>query len=167
LPTASFWNKVKLWRVSFSAPKLVVLFHGLSDAHGDLLRGLQVVETAAAITTSLLGDKLEGKLSSSILARDSPVPCSTVSKDMDTYVRKVPLGVCASVAPFNFPAYVESNSMFTSNPPRSMIPLWTVPLAVATGNTLVLKPSERDPGAAMMIAELCQRAGSEITLSNL
>ena len=40
-----------------------------------------------------------------------------------------------------------------------MIPLWTIPVALATGNTLVLKPSERDPGAAMMIAELCQRAG--------
>ncbi|KAG8713357.1 Methylmalonate-semialdehyde dehydrogenase [acylating] mitochondrial [Ceratobasidium sp. 394] len=63
---------------------------------------------------------------------------------MDTQVRKVPLGVCASVAPFNFPA---------------MIPLWTIPMAVATGNTLVLKPSERDPGAAMIIAELCARAG--------
>lgn len=49
-----------------------------------------------------------------------------------------------SIAPFNFPA---------------MIPLWTIPLATATGNTLILKPSERDPGAAMMIAELCARAG--------
>ncbi|EAU92693.2 methylmalonate-semialdehyde dehydrogenase [Coprinopsis cinerea okayama7 len=97
-----------------------------ADAHGDLLRGLQVVETAAGITSNLLGDKLE------------------VTKDMDTYVRRVPLGVCASVAPFNFPA---------------MIPLWTIPLAAVTGNTLVLKPSERDPGAAMMIAELCQQAG--------
>jgi malonate-semialdehyde dehydrogenase (acetylating) / methylmalonate-semialdehyde dehydrogenase len=63
---------------------------------------------------------------------------------MDTYTRRVPLGVCASVAPFNFPA---------------MIPLWTIPMAAATGNTLIVKPSERDPGAAMMIAELCQRAG--------
>ena len=63
---------------------------------------------------------------------------------MDTYARKVPLGVCASIAPFNFPA---------------MIPLWTIPMAAVTGNTLVLKPSERDPGAAMIIAELCQRAG--------
>jgi malonate-semialdehyde dehydrogenase (acetylating)/methylmalonate-semialdehyde dehydrogenase len=43
-----------------------------------------------------------------------------------------------------------------------MIPLWTIPLAVATGNTLILKPSERDPGAAMIIAELCQRAGCEM-----
>lgn len=41
----------------------------------------------------------------------------------------------------------------------SMIPLWTIPTALATGNTLIVKPSERDPGAAMMIAELCQRAG--------
>lgn len=43
--------------------------------------------------------------------------------------------------------------------PRSMIPLWSIPMALTTGNTLILKPSERDPGAAMMIAELCQRAG--------
>lgn len=42
---------------------------------------------------------------------------------------------------------------------RSMIPLWTIPVAAVTGNTLILKPSERDPGAAMMIAELCQKAG--------
>lgn len=41
----------------------------------------------------------------------------------------------------------------------SMIPLWTIPMAVVTGNTLIVKPSERDPGAAMIIAELCQRAG--------
>ncbi|CAE6414059.1 unnamed protein product [Rhizoctonia solani] len=83
---------------------------------GDVTRGLQVVESACAITSNLLGDKLE------------------VSKDMDTETRRLPLGVCASVAPFNFPA---------------MIPLWSIPMAVATGNTLVLKPSERDPGAAM------------------
>ncbi|KAH7885919.1 methylmalonate-semialdehyde dehydrogenase [Phlebopus sp. FC_14] len=107
---------------------IIVLEQGktFSDAHGDVLRGLQVVETAIGITSTLLGDKIE------------------VSKDMDTEVRKVPLGVCASIAPFNFPA---------------MIPLWTIPMAVVTGNTLILKPSERDPGAAMIIAELCERAG--------
>ncbi|KAG8773089.1 hypothetical protein FRC12_002724 [Ceratobasidium sp. 428] len=111
-----------------SIAQSIVLEQGktLGDAQGDVTRGLQVVESACAITSNLLGDKLE------------------VSKDMDTQVRKVPLGVCASVAPFNFPA---------------MIPLWTIPMAVATGNTLVLKPSERDPGAAMIIAELCERAG--------
>jgi malonate-semialdehyde dehydrogenase (acetylating)/methylmalonate-semialdehyde dehydrogenase len=98
----------------------------LADAHGDVLRGLQVVETAIGITSTLIGDKIE------------------VSKDMDTEVRKVSLGVCASIAPFNFPA---------------MIPLWTIPMATVTGNTLILKPSERDPGAAMIIAELCERAG--------
>ncbi|KAF9462086.1 methylmalonate-semialdehyde dehydrogenase [Collybia nuda] len=106
----------------------IVLEQGktIADAHGDLLRGLQVVETSIGITSTLLGDKVE------------------VSKDMDTEVRRAPLGVCASIAPFNFPA---------------MIPLWTIPMAAVTGNTLILKPSERDPGAAMMIAELCHRAG--------
>ncbi|KAJ3987739.1 methylmalonate-semialdehyde dehydrogenase [Lentinula detonsa] len=109
----------------------IVLEQGktLPDAHGDLLRGLQVVEHAIGITSTLLGDKLEG------------------SRDMDTEVRKIPLGVCASVAPFNFPA---------------MIPLWTIPMAAVTGNTLILKPSERDPGAAMIIAELCQQAGERL-----
>ncbi|THH18419.1 hypothetical protein EW146_g2550 [Bondarzewia mesenterica] len=106
----------------------IVLEQGktLPDAHGDILRGLQVVEHAASAPSLLLGEKIE------------------VSKDMDTEVRKVPLGVTAAIAPFNFPA---------------MIPLWSIPMATVTGNTLILKPSERDPGAAMIIAELCQRAG--------
>ncbi|KAI0815084.1 methylmalonate-semialdehyde dehydrogenase [Irpex lacteus] len=97
-----------------------------ADAQGDLLRGLQVVETATGIPTALLGNHIE------------------VTKDMDTSTRRLPLGVCASIAPFNFPA---------------MIPLWSIPVALTTGNTLILKPSERDPGAAMIIAELCQKAG--------
>ncbi|CEL62986.1 methylmalonate-semialdehyde dehydrogenase [Rhizoctonia solani AG-1 IB] len=111
-----------------SIAQSIVLEQGktFGDAQGDVTRGLQVVESACAITSNLLGEKLE------------------VSKDMDTETRRLPLGVCASVAPFNFPA---------------MIPLWTIPMAVATGNTLVLKPSERDPGAAMIIAELAERAG--------
>ncbi|KAF9518264.1 hypothetical protein BS47DRAFT_1371108 [Hydnum rufescens UP504] len=102
--------------------QLIVLEQGktFSDAHGDLHRGLQVVQAATSITTSLMGNQLE------------------VSKDMDTYTRRLPLGVCASIAPFNFPA---------------MIPLWSIPFATGTGNTLVLKPSERVPGASMLIAE--------------
>jgi malonate-semialdehyde dehydrogenase (acetylating)/methylmalonate-semialdehyde dehydrogenase len=106
----------------------IVLEQGktLGDAQGDVHRGLQVVETAIGVTSNLLGDHIE------------------VSKDMDTHTRKIPLGVCASIAPFNFPA---------------MIPLWAIPMATVTGNTLILKPSERDPGAAMIIAELCERAG--------
>jgi malonate-semialdehyde dehydrogenase (acetylating) / methylmalonate-semialdehyde dehydrogenase len=63
---------------------------------------------------------------------------------VDTYTFRQPLGVVAGVAPFNFPA---------------MIPLWYFPLATVLGNTFVLKPSERDPGAAMMLAHLAQEAG--------
>ncbi|OWZ68280.1 methylmalonate-semialdehyde dehydrogenase (acylating) [Cryptococcus neoformans] len=97
-----------------------------ADALGDVGRGLQVVESATAITSTLLGDKLE------------------VANDMDTYVRRLPLGVAATISPFNFPA---------------MIVLWSAALATVTGNTLIVKPSERDPGATMIIAELCERAG--------
>ncbi|KAK3988101.1 Aldehyde/histidinol dehydrogenase [Cladorrhinum sp. PSN332] len=67
-----------------------------------------------------------------------------VAKDMETRTYREPLGVVAAICPFNFPA---------------MIPLWCIPVATITGNTLILKPSERDPGAAMILAELCQKAG--------
>ncbi|KAK6227012.1 methylmalonate-semialdehyde dehydrogenase [Colletotrichum tabaci] len=67
-----------------------------------------------------------------------------VAKDMETRSYREPLGVVAAICPFNFPA---------------MIPLWCIPIATVTGNTLILKPSERDPGAAMIIAELAQKAG--------
>ncbi|KAM0276644.1 hypothetical protein ACHAQH_006553 [Verticillium albo-atrum] len=97
-----------------------------ADAKGDVLRGLQVAETACGITTQLLGDIFP------------------VAKDMETKSLREPLGVVAAICPFNFPA---------------MIPLWTIPLATITGNTLILKPSERDPGAAMILAELAQEAG--------
>ncbi|KAK1238528.1 hypothetical protein MKX07_006674 [Trichoderma sp. CBMAI-0711] len=67
-----------------------------------------------------------------------------VAKDMETRTYREPLGVVAAICPFNFPA---------------MIPLWCIPIATITGNTLVLKPSERDPGAAMILAELAEKAG--------
>ncbi|KAF3007205.1 hypothetical protein E8E14_006472 [Neopestalotiopsis sp. 37M] len=67
-----------------------------------------------------------------------------VAKDMETRTYREPLGVTAAICPFNFPA---------------MIPLWCIPIATVTGNTLILKPSERDPGAAMILAELAQKAG--------
>ncbi|KAF7536768.1 hypothetical protein G7Z17_g12990 [Cylindrodendrum hubeiense] len=67
-----------------------------------------------------------------------------VSKDMETRTYRESLGVVAAICPFNFPA---------------MIPLWCIPIATVTGNTLILKPSERDPGAAMILAELVQKAG--------
>ncbi|KAK1711155.1 methylmalonate-semialdehyde dehydrogenase [Colletotrichum lupini] len=67
-----------------------------------------------------------------------------VAKDMETRSYREPLGVVSAICPFNFPA---------------MIPLWCIPIATVTGNTLILKPSERDPGAAMILAELVQKAG--------
>lgn len=72
--------------------KSIVLEQGktFADAQGDVHRGLQVVESATAITSNLLGDKLE------------------VTKDMDTYSRRLPLGVCAAITPFNFPAMYAS-----------------------------------------------------------
>ncbi|KAL1957282.1 hypothetical protein VTO42DRAFT_6188 [Malbranchea cinnamomea] len=97
-----------------------------ADAKGDVLRGLQVAETACGITTQLKGEVLE------------------VAKDMETRSYREPLGVVAAICPFNFPA---------------MIPLWCIPIATVTGNCLILKPSERDPGAAMILAELAREAG--------
>src|SRR5271155_2709160 len=97
-----------------------------ADAKGDVLRGLQVCETACGITTQLTGEVIE------------------VAKDMETRSYREPLGVVAAICPFNFPA---------------MIPLWSIPVATVCGNTLILKPSERDPGAAMILAELCKKAG--------
>ncbi|KAK2865419.1 hypothetical protein FQN49_003597 [Arthroderma sp. PD_2] len=97
-----------------------------ADAKGDVLRGLQVAETACGITTQMTGEVLE------------------VAKDMETRSYREPLGVVSAICPFNFPA---------------MIPLWCIPVATMTGNTLVMKPSERDPGAAMILAELAKEAG--------
>ncbi|CAB4374847.1 Methylmalonate-semialdehyde dehydrogenase [Rhizophagus irregularis] len=67
-----------------------------------------------------------------------------VSNDMDTYTIREPLGVTAGICPFNFPA---------------MIPLWMFPLSIAAGNTMIIKPSERDPGAMMILAQLAKEAG--------
>jgi malonate-semialdehyde dehydrogenase (acetylating) / methylmalonate-semialdehyde dehydrogenase len=65
----------------------------------------------------------------------------SISKDMDTYSIRLPLGVTAGICPFNFPA---------------MVPLWMFPLALVTGNTMILKPSEQDPGATMKLVELAK-----------
>uniref|UniRef100_A0A914HW69 Probable methylmalonate-semialdehyde/malonate-semialdehyde dehydrogenase [acylating], mitochondrial n=1 Tax=Globodera rostochiensis TaxID=31243 RepID=A0A914HW69_GLORO len=67
-----------------------------------------------------------------------------IAKDMETYSVRFPLGVTAGICPFNFPA---------------MIPLWMFPLALVSGNTMLLKPSEQDPGATMMLVELAKEAG--------
>jgi len=109
--------------------RLITLEQGKThpDAVGDVMRGLQVVEQSCSLTNLLLGETLPG-----------------VSKDMDLTSYRTPIGVCAGIAPFNFPA---------------MIPLWMFPMATICGNTYVIKPSERDPSACMALVELLHEAG--------
>ncbi|WAB90713.1 CoA-acylating methylmalonate-semialdehyde dehydrogenase [Pseudomonas citronellolis] len=99
----------------------------LPDAEGDVFRGLEVVEHAAAIGNLQLGEL-----------------ANNVAGGVDTFTLLQPLGVCAGITPFNFPA---------------MIPLWMFPMAIATGNTFVLKPSEQDPMVTMRLVELAHEAG--------
>lgn len=99
----------------------------LADAEGDVFRGLEVVEHAAAIGNLQLGEL-----------------ANNVANGVDTYTVIQPIGVCAGITPFNFPA---------------MIPLWMFPMAIVTGNTFVLKPSEQDPMVTMRLAELAVEAG--------
>ncbi|WP_447590846.1 CoA-acylating methylmalonate-semialdehyde dehydrogenase [Aquipseudomonas campi] len=99
----------------------------LPDAEGDVFRGLEVVEHAANIGNLQLGEL-----------------ANNVAAGVDTYTLMQPLGVCAGITPFNFPA---------------MIPLWMFPMAIACGNTFVLKPSEQDPMVTMRLAELALEAG--------
>ncbi|MEQ6434071.1 CoA-acylating methylmalonate-semialdehyde dehydrogenase [Comamonas sp. w2-DMI] len=99
----------------------------LPDAEGDVFRGLEVVEHAANIGTLQLGEL-----------------ANNVASGVDTYSLLQPLGVCAGITPFNFPA---------------MIPLWMFPMAIATGNTFILKPSEQDPMVTMRLCELALEAG--------
>ncbi|HCW0997209.1 TPA: CoA-acylating methylmalonate-semialdehyde dehydrogenase, partial [Pseudomonas aeruginosa] len=99
----------------------------LPDAEGDVFRGLEVVEHAANIGTLQMGEL-----------------ANNVANGVDTYTLLQPIGVCAGITPFNFPA---------------MIPLWMFPMAIATGNTFVLKPSEQDPLVTMRLAELALEAG--------
>ena len=103
--------------------------HGkvLSDAAGEVQRGLEVVEFACGIPTLLQGGYSD-----------------QVSTGVDSFSFRQPLGVCAGITPFNFPA---------------MVPMWMFPVAIACGNTFVLKPSERDPSAAMLLAEIWTEAG--------
>ncbi len=99
----------------------------LADAEGDVFRGLEVVEHAAGIGNLQLGEL-----------------ANNVANGVDTFTILQPLGVCAGITPFNFPA---------------MIPLWMFPMAIATGNTFVLKPSEQDPMVTMRLVELATEAG--------
>ncbi|RRW63824.1 CoA-acylating methylmalonate-semialdehyde dehydrogenase [Pseudomonas fluorescens] len=99
----------------------------IADAEGDIFRGLEVVEHACSIGTLQMGEFAEN-----------------VAGGVDTYTLRQPIGVCAGITPFNFPA---------------MIPLWMFPMAIACGNTFVLKPSEQDPLSTMLLVELAVEAG--------
>jgi malonate-semialdehyde dehydrogenase (acetylating)/methylmalonate-semialdehyde dehydrogenase len=103
--------------------------HGkvLSDAHGEITRGLEVVELATGFPHLIKGQFSE-----------------QVSTGVDVYSTKQPLGVVGIISPFNFPA---------------MVPMWFFPIAIATGNTVVLKPSEKDPSSAVWLAKLFTEAG--------
>ena len=109
--------------------KIIVSEHGkvYEDAKGSLTRGLEVVEFACGIPQLLKGEFTEN-----------------VGTNVDSWSMRQPLGVCAGITPFNFPA---------------MVPMWMFPIAIACGNTFVLKPSEKDPSCSMKLAELFLEAG--------
>jgi malonate-semialdehyde dehydrogenase (acetylating)/methylmalonate-semialdehyde dehydrogenase len=103
--------------------------HGktVPDAKGSVTRGLEVVEFACGIPHLLKGEFSE-----------------SVATGVDTFSMRQPVGVCAGITPFNFPA---------------MVPMWMFPVALACGNTFVLKPSEKDPSCGLALAELMMEAG--------
>ncbi len=111
--------------------------HGktLDDARGSIQRGLELVEYVCGIPGLLKGDYSEN-----------------VGTQVDSYSLRQPLGICAGIAPFNFPA---------------MIPLWMFPMATACGNTFILKPSEKVPSCAMRLAELFFEAGAPAGVLNV
>ena len=109
--------------------RLITAEHGkvLSDALGEVTRGLEVVEFACGIPHLLKGSYSEG-----------------ASTSIDVYSIRQPLGVSAIISPFNFPA---------------MVPMWFFPIAIGAGNSVIIKPSEKDPSAINLIAEFWKEAG--------
>jgi malonate-semialdehyde dehydrogenase (acetylating) / methylmalonate-semialdehyde dehydrogenase len=109
--------------------ELITDEHGkvVSDAEGEVQRGLEVVEFACGIPSLLKGDYSD-----------------QVASNVDSFSFRQPLGVVAGITPFNFPA---------------MVAMWMYPVAIAVGNCFILKPSERDPSAALYVAELWSEAG--------
>ena len=108
---------------------IITAEHGkvLSDARGEVTRGMEVVEFACGVPDLLKGEFTD-----------------QVGRGVDSFSFRQPLGVCAGITPFNFPA---------------MVPLWMLPVALATGNCFILKPSERDPSASLLLADLLKQAG--------
>jgi malonate-semialdehyde dehydrogenase (acetylating)/methylmalonate-semialdehyde dehydrogenase len=108
--------------------RLIAREHGktVGDAHGEITRGLEVVEFACGMPHLIKGEYSEN-----------------VGGGVDAYSVRQPLGVVAGITPFNFPA---------------MVPMWMFPIALACGNTFILKPSERDPSTAIRLAQLLKEA---------
>ncbi|HEX3365878.1 CoA-acylating methylmalonate-semialdehyde dehydrogenase [Phenylobacterium sp.] len=104
--------------------------HGkvIADSKGDIQRGLEVIEFACGIPHALKGEYTEG-----------------AGPGIDVYSMRQPLGVCAGITPFNFPA---------------MIPMWMFGISIAVGNAFILKPSEKDPSVPVRLAELMMEAGA-------
>ena len=117
--------------------RMVTREHGktLEEARGSVRRGIEVVEFACGAPTLLMGDSLEQVAGG--------IDCDTIRQ---------PVGVCAGITPFNFPA---------------MVPMWMYPIAIVCGNTFVLKPSEKVPLTAMRLVELLQEAGLPPGVMNL
>jgi malonate-semialdehyde dehydrogenase (acetylating)/methylmalonate-semialdehyde dehydrogenase len=124
-----FKFKELIEKYSDDLTKIIVSEHGkvFDDAKGSLTRGLEVVEFACGIPQMLKGEFTEN-----------------VGSNVDSWSVRQPLGVCAGITPFNFPA---------------MVPMWMFPMAIACGNTFVLKPSEKDPSCSIRLAELLKEAG--------
>jgi malonate-semialdehyde dehydrogenase (acetylating)/methylmalonate-semialdehyde dehydrogenase len=108
---------------------MITAEHGKSiiDSKGDIFRGFEVVEHACSFTSLAMGETVEN-----------------VARNVDIYSYRAPLGVCAGICPFNFPA---------------MIPLWMYPLSITLGNTYVLKPSEKVAGTAEILIDLLEQSG--------
>jgi malonate-semialdehyde dehydrogenase (acetylating)/methylmalonate-semialdehyde dehydrogenase len=104
--------------------------HGkvLADARGEVTRGLEIVEFACGIPQLLKGEYSDA-----------------IGRGIDSWSLRQPVGVCAGITPFNFPA---------------MVPMWMFPVAIACGNTFILKPSEKDPSCPLRLAELLTEAGA-------
>src|SRR3954451_4250570 len=117
--------------------EIITSEHGkvLSDARGEVARGLEVVEFACGISQVLKGEHSDG-----------------VSSNVDVFSIRQPLGVVTVISPFNFPA---------------MVPCWFFPVAIATGNTVVLKPSEKDPSTANWFGQLWSEAGLPAAVFNV
>ena len=126
------WGNCRAHILSLSTEELAQIItkeqgKTIPDSKGDIFRGFEVVEIATSIPSMVQGETLPG-----------------VATGVDVHSYRVPLGVCAGIAPFNFPA---------------MIPLWMFPMAVTAGNSFLMKPSERVPQTAMRLAEMAVDCG--------